>query len=167
MILTFEEMEAWHVFEHEIERWREILMLDQIWRFTLDVLEDDELNNQAAAVDLSKAEYYLARIMVARSQLSLSGDELRKTAKQTACHELVHVLTTDYQRAALSATSDNTPMRAEMRYRYEQLTSRLTEALLELETSSGGENESAGGENPGTPEGMLRMSEMSPGGEDG
>jgi len=165
MTSTHDEMEAQQVFEHEIERWREKLFLDPIWKFKLEVLEDDELGH-AAAVDLSRSEYYSARIIVSKSQLALKGKALQETASHVVCHELLHVLTIDYQHAALAPMTNNAPMRKELRYRYEQLMSRLTEVLLNLD-SVGEDNEPTSGEDTGTPDEMLRVPEVPTGGEDG
>jgi hypothetical protein len=51
-----------------------------------------------------------------------------------ACHELVHLSCTDFYRAALLAANENVEMRKELRYRFEQITSRMQRAFMEMQS---------------------------------
>lgn len=134
MKLTAGERKAKRCFEREIKRWRRILLIDPIWTFQVVVAEDEDMEQGDANVDIGTSEYYIARISLSRGMLSLENDELEMTATNVAAHELLHIATADYQRAALVAAGDNVQMQEELRYRYEQLVSRFSMILMDFDS---------------------------------
>jgi hypothetical protein len=134
MKLTAGERKAKRCFEREIKRWRRILLIDPIWTFQVVVAEDEDMEQGDANVDIGTSEYYIARISLSRGMLSLENDELEITATNVAAHELLHIATADYQRAALVAAGDNVQMQEELRYRYEQLVSRFSMILMDFDS---------------------------------
>jgi len=132
MKLTSEERRAKKVFDKAVRHWYRTLLIDPVWTVGVVVDEDAEMEMGDAYVDIGTSEYYIADIHVARSLLSLSGKELEKIASNVACHELLHIATADFQRSALVATVDNEKMQEDMRYRYEQVVSKLTMVLVDL-----------------------------------
>lgn len=133
MKLTVDEKKAKKVFEREIKRWRRILLIDPIWVFQMIITDDEDMEHGDASIDIGGAEYYIADFNIARGMLSLTGDSLRFAATNVACHELLHIATADYQRAALIALGDNAQMKDELRYRYEQLVSRFSMVLMDFD----------------------------------
>jgi hypothetical protein len=134
MKFTAGERKAKRCFEREIKRWRRILLIDPIWTFQVVVAEDEDMEQGDANVDIGTSEYYIARISLSRGMLSLENDELEITATNVAAHELLHIATADYQRAALVAAGDNVQIQEELRYRYEQLVSRFSMILMDFDS---------------------------------
>jgi len=164
MGLTTCEKKAKRLFERELKRWRNILLIDPIWTFKLTILEDEEMEHGDANVDIGQSEYYLAHINVSKHLLSLNEEQLEQTAAHVACHEMLHIAMADYQRAALVAAGDNKQMREELDYRYEQLVSRLSMILLDFDSEV--QDGSACGEDSGPAAEVLRVPEMPTGEQD-
>lgn len=131
MKLLPEERKAFKIFRDAIKRWRKILLIDPIWDIGVVIVEEQDRGE--ASVDIGATEYYVANINICRMLLSLEDKDLVIAADNVASHELLHVLSADYQRAALIAAGGNTKMQEEMRYRYEQLISKLSMVLMELD----------------------------------
>lgn len=160
MKLTSEERRAKRVFEREIKRWCKILLIDPIWSIRANIIEDEEMGGGDASVDIGTAEYYVANLNIARCLLSLEEEELSFTAANVACHELLHIATADFQRAALVAAGENNQMQEELRYRYEQLVSRFSIILLDLAEKKEGKYELPCRENPKATEELPRVPEV-------
>jgi len=169
MKLTSDERKAKRVFEREIRRWLRILLIDPIWTIRVNVAEDEDMGRGDANVDIGTAEYYVANLNITKCLLSLKEAELVATAASVACHELLHIATADFQRAALVAAGGNTKMQEELRYRYEQLVSRFSMILLNLDSQCEEEakDEPVRGKDPGPTEEMLRVPEVPAGEKDG
>lgn len=163
--LTAEERRAARVFDKAVKRWYRTLLIDPVWNVGLVVLDQDEIKHGDAYVDLGSSEYYTATICISRALLSLPPKELEKVASDVVCHELLHVLTADFQRAAITATGDNEKMQEEMRYRYEQVVSRLSMILSDLTEER--KHVPAKGKDPGPADGVLPVPEMPTGDENG
>lgn len=165
MKLTAEERRARRVFDKAVRRWYRILLIDPVWTVGVAVNEDGEMEHGEAYVDIGTSEYYMANVCIARSLLSLPAKELEKVASSVACHELLHIATADFQRASIVAAGDNEKMQEELRYRYEQLVSRLSMILMDLiEEDAHGPVK---GKGPGAPEEVLRVPEVPLGDKDG
>ena len=141
MKLTLDERKAKRVFEREIKRWRSILLIDPIWTIRITIAEDENMEHGDASIDIGTAEYYVTNINITRGLLSLKNVQLKMTATNVACHELLHIATADYQRAALVAAGENVQMQEELRYRYEQLVSKFSMILIDFDLQF--ENEEA------------------------
>jgi hypothetical protein len=168
MKLTAGERKAKRCFEREIRRWRRILLIDPIWTFQVSIAADEDMEQGDANVDIGTSEYYLARINISRGMLSLENGELEMAATNVACHELLHIATADYQRAALVAAGDNAQMQEELRYRYEQLVSRFSMILMGFDSQLEEEtkDEPVCTEGTKSTEEVLRVPEVPTGEED-
>lgn len=163
--LTAEEKRAAKVFDRAVKRWYRTLLIDPVWNVGLVVLEPEEMDHGDAYVDIGSSEYYTANVCISRNLLSLPPKELDKVASDVVCHELLHILTADFQRAAITATGDNEKMQEELRYRYEQVVSRLSMIMSDLTEER--KHAPAKGKDPGPADGVLRVPEVPAGGEDG
>lgn len=164
MKLTAEERKARRVFDKAVRRWYNILLIDPIWTVGVVVDEDETMEHGDAYVDIGTAEYYVANVHISRSLLSMSSKKLEKVAQRVACHELLHITTADFQRAALVAVGDNEKMREELRYRYEQLVSKLSMILMDLTEEEA--DARPNGKGFRTPTEVLPVSEVPTGDED-
>jgi hypothetical protein len=164
MRLTAEERKAKRIFSKAVRRWYRILLIDPIWTVGVSIDEDETMDHGDAYVDIGTAEYYMANIHVSRSLLSLPAQELEQVASSVMCHELLHVVTADFHRAALVAAGDNEKMQEELRYRYEQFVSRFSMILTDLTEEDTHERPKR--QSPGSPEEVLRVPEMPAGDED-
>jgi len=160
MKLSANERKAKRVFEKAVKYWRKVLLIDPIWTFKVEVVEDDEMGCSSANVNIGSAEYYIACVGIARGLLS-EEENLEAVASHVACHEMLHIATADYQRAAVTAAGENYEMQEELRYRYEQLVSRLS---MILECYDGGCN---CGSDCRTSSKMLQLPAMPVGNENG
>jgi len=156
--LTAHERKAGKVFTKAVRKWYRKLLIDPVWTVNVVIVDDGDMLHGAACVDIGAAEHYTADIYVSRSLLSLPENELKKVACETACHEILHLLTADFQRGIIVATGDNDKLRDELRYRYEQVVSRLSMILVDLTEKD--KHVPNKGKDPGTTEEVLRMPEM-------
>jgi hypothetical protein len=132
MKLTKDERKAKKIFEREIKHWLKVLMIDPIWTIRVNVAEDEDMCHGDASVDIGASEYFVANLNITRCLLSLKKTELMMTAASVACHEMLHIATADYQRAAIVAAGGNAKIQEELRYRYEQMISRFSMILIKL-----------------------------------
>lgn len=105
-----------------IEKWKKRLYINDIWEITICLEE----MNAKGAIDLKEAEYYRADLLI--NEQLLGND---KEIEEIVIHELVHLVATDFFRCAMmSAKNDN--IRDELRYKYEQFTTKLSKTLGDL-----------------------------------
>jgi len=132
--LTRAEKKRLRFIDKELRRWRKLLMLDPIWNIKTISIDDEEMAGRAAFVDLGSAEYYQATVGVTRFLLSEVDDETFVTiACDIGAHEMFHIVTADYHRAAIVAAGENEALRSHIDYMYEQFTSRMTVALCKMD----------------------------------
>jgi hypothetical protein len=119
-----------------IKKWREILHIDPIWEIVVEVYNSEEVEERldAAFLNLADAEYYTAILSLSNEIMMLEGEDFTDTLNDVACHELVHLSCTDFYRTALLAANENVEMRKELRYRFEQITSRMQRAFMEMQS---------------------------------
>ena len=137
-VLSAREKSALRLLHRELVRWKALLRLDPLWDLDAMVVEDDQIGGRTAGVDIGTSEYYFARLYIARSVLSLRGEVLADTIRHVACHELMHLVSCDYQRAVHTAVGKNVKLDEEIEYRYEQFVSRLEHVLLAMDTGRRG-----------------------------
>lgn len=123
---------SFKVFERELKRWKKILKMDPLWEIYLLVLPEEQMGDAAAATDIGESEYYRATVFVRQTALDVEEKDRFSEMRRIACHELVHASTADYQRAALTASSNNRD-RQEISYRYEQMVVRMTAAFTAID----------------------------------
>lgn len=123
---------SFKVLEREFKRWKKLLKMDPLWEIYLLVLPEEQMGDAAAATDIGESEYYRATIFVRQTALDVEEKDRAIEMRRIACHELIHASTADYQRAALTAASNNRG-RQEISYRYEQMVVRMTAALTAME----------------------------------
>jgi hypothetical protein len=130
--LTDKEKRNLRVFERALKKWRKILLIDPIWDISLVVVEDDIMEDGLAAVDMSLTEYFSAIVMVKQSILSRCQKDIKEIADEVARHELIHIITADYQRAIISALGKKDALLNQINYVYEQVVFRLGEVVKKL-----------------------------------
>lgn len=132
--LTRAEKKRLRQVEKTIRRWRRILMLDPMWDIDAVAVDDESMQGRTAFVDLGSAEYYQATVGVTRFLLSDAEEDLfLKAMQDIGAHELVHLMTADYHRAAVESAGKNKALRKQIDYRYEQFISKMTAVLLKLD----------------------------------
>lgn len=133
--LTRAEKKRLRRIEKELKRWKRILMLDPMWDIDAVAVDDEAMDGRTAFVDLGSAEYYQATVGVTRFILSGAEESLFvKASQDIGVHELVHLMTADYHRAAIEAVGKNQALRKQIDYRYEQFISRMTAVLRKLDS---------------------------------
>jgi len=115
-----------------VDKWRKILYLDPIWVVSVEFADVEEMGGALARVDTSNSEYYVAVMEVTESLLQLDEDEFDPIINEIACHELIHLLLIDFVRSAQLVAGENEAMHNELRYKYEQFTSKLQRAFMNL-----------------------------------
>jgi len=115
-----------------IQKWREALHLDPLWRIDIDVFDDIDTPGALARVDASNTEYYIATIELSYSLFELKEKTFVSKMNEIGCHELLHLVMVDFFRTAQLAANENEEMLKELRYKYEQFTSRLQRAFVDM-----------------------------------
>lgn len=116
-----------------LEKWRRILHLDPIWTITFELTDAEIMEGALARVDTSNSEYYVAVMEVTSALLQLDDEEFEPIINEIICHELVHLVMVDFVRCAQLAAGNNESMHGELRYKYEQFTSRFQRAFMDLD----------------------------------
>lgn len=128
------EKKRLRLIEKELTRWRRLLMLDPMWDVDAVAVSDEAMAGRTAFVDLGSAEYYQATVGVTRYLLSEAEEKLfDNTSKDIGVHEMLHLMTADYHRAAIEAVGKNKALRNQLDYRYEQFISRMTAVLRKMD----------------------------------
>lgn len=120
------------IAESIIDEWREILHLDPLWRIDVNIFDDESIPGAYARVDASTTEYFFATIEISYDMLQMKEADFIVKMNDAAAHELLHLLMIDYHHSAVLAAGDNEAMREELKYKYEQFTSRLQRAFVDL-----------------------------------
>lgn len=118
--------------EEIVEKWREILHLDPLWSINLTIFDDDTMPGAFARVDASTTEYFFATIEISYSMLQLYDEDFEYKMNEAACHELLHLVMVDFFRSAQLVAGENEAMQNELKYKYEQFTSRLQKSFINL-----------------------------------
>lgn len=120
------------IAEEILDKWRSILHLDPLWKIDLTIFDDNEMPGAFARVDASTTEYFFATIEISYDMLQLREEDFEDKMNEAACHELLHLVMVDFFRSAQMVAGENEAMQGELRYKYEQFTSRLQKAFIEL-----------------------------------
>lgn len=118
--------------EEILDKWRTILHLDPLWRIDLTIFDDNEMPGAFARVDASTTEYFFATIEISYDMLRLREEDFEDKMNEAACHELLHLVMVDFFRSAQLVAGENEAMQNELKYKYEQFTSRLQKAFINL-----------------------------------
>ena len=129
---TKKERKLLKIAEEIIEKWRVILHLDPLWNIDLTIFDDEAIPGAFARVDASATEYFFATIELSYDVLQLKEEDFEKKMNEAACHELLHLVMVDFFRSAQLVAGENAVMQDELKYKYEQFTSRLQKAFVEL-----------------------------------
>lgn len=134
MDLSFskKEKKILRLAEKTIKRWRGLLHIDPLWTIYLDVFDDEEMPSAFARIDASSTEYYIATIELSYSTLQMEEDDFLKKIDDIICHELLHLVMIDFFRTAQVAAGEREEMQRELKYKYEQFTSRLQRAFMDI-----------------------------------
>jgi hypothetical protein len=130
--LTRREKRFLKLAEDIVARWRAVLHLDPLWKISLDVFDDSEIPEALARIDASTTEYYMATIELSCSLFELKEARFVSKMNEIACHELLHLVMVDFFRTAQLAATESEEMLKELRYKYEQFTSRLQRAFSDM-----------------------------------
>lgn len=121
------------ILKSKIKKWRKILFIDPIWEIEINILDAEIMENSLARVDFTEEDYFRIFIDVNESILKYSDEEIDQIANRVACHELIHSVSSDFQRIAMVAVRKNKQLMEELRFRYEQFTTRLEKAFLKMD----------------------------------
>lgn len=134
LIITKRDKKLLKAVENIIFKWRKILHIDPLWK--IEVIFSESISGSysaIAALDTSGAAYYMADIHISEALFENPDDFVFDKINEAICHELVHLVYIDFYRTAQLAAGENEEMIAELNYKYEQSTSRLQRALVDLE----------------------------------
>lgn len=131
--LTKEERQAIKIVEKSVKKWRTVLQLDPLWDIDVEILDDDAMEGALARVDTSNSEYFVTTIEISGGLAYLPKDKLQETINEMVCHELIHIVMIDLFRTMQLIAGDNENWAQELRYKYEQFTSRFQRAFVELD----------------------------------
>lgn len=120
-----------------ILKWRKALLLDPIWLISIDIIDTEIMDRAFARVDTSNAEYFVATLEISDTLLQLDDKEFEFVINEVACHELIHLVMIDFVRSAQLVAGNNKKMCDELRYKYEQFTSRFQRAFMGLDEHIG------------------------------
>jgi len=113
-----------------INKWKKVLLLDPIWLLSIDMVDSEEMGQAFARVDTSNAEYYVATLEISDVLMGLDDKEFEFVINEVACHELIHLVMIDFVHSAQLLAGNNKKMCDELRYKYEQFTSRFQRAFM-------------------------------------
>jgi hypothetical protein len=133
--LSPKEKRRLEAFKEEIRHWHQVLLLDPFWRVGVAVLEDDDsmMDGRTAYADIGRSEYLEAEIGISRKILGLSLNAAAGIRRETMAHEMLHLFTADYHRAAVAAAGNDSRLHEELTYRYEQLITKLSRILCSMD----------------------------------
>jgi len=132
-VLTKRDRQLLKSAEKLIKKWRKNLQLDPLWTIGVEIIDDEEMDGAVARVDTSNSEYYVAVIEITNALLHLPEDKFLQTINELVCHELVHLVMIDFFRTAQLAAGNKDTLVKELRYKYEQFTSRFQRAFVDLD----------------------------------
>jgi len=115
-----------------LEKWRNIMNVDPMW--TIKIQPVNNLEESLAFLSMTRAANYQAKICVNYDVFSYHAETFMSEMELIMCHELIHLVTEDFMRTAMLAAGYNRKLIDELKYKYEQLTSRLQKTILSLTT---------------------------------
>lgn len=121
-----------------LKEWREKLHTDPIWTIRIEVYNTEEVEEgmDAAFLNLSNAEYFVVTLSLSNDLMLSKKEDFVETMNNIACHELIHLSSGDFYRTAQLSAGDNEQMQKELRYKYEQFTSRMQKAFMDMHRKS-------------------------------
>jgi hypothetical protein len=132
VIITKKDRKLIRVVEKTISKWRKILHLDPLWEIHVTIVDCMQMEGNLARVDALGTEYYVANLDINESFLQVDEEYFMEKIEQIVCHELLHLVAVDFYRSAILASGKNEHMKEELKYRYEQFTTRLEKAFVDL-----------------------------------
>jgi hypothetical protein len=127
------EKRLFQIVKNSINKWKKILQMDPVWKIMISVTDEEEMGNAFASVDTQSAEYYVAGIEFSSALMSLEEDKLKSVINDIVAHELLHIVQLDFFNTAKLCAGKNQSMHQELRYKYEQYTTRLQRSFVELD----------------------------------
>jgi len=131
--LTKKEKQLLRISEKIIKKWRKYLQLDPLWTINIEMLDGEEMEGAIARVDTSNSEYFVANIEITDALLDLPDEKITNAINEMICHELVHLVMIDFYRTAELFTNGKEDLIKELKYKYEQFTSRFQKAFVDLD----------------------------------
>jgi len=120
-----------------LKKWRAILKLDSVWVINFEFIPAEELGEAYAMVNADNTEYYSASIYFSDILTRLQESDFKKAANEVVCHELIHLVMIDSMRTAQLAAGKNQILQDELRYKFEQYTTRMQRAFMDLDKKAG------------------------------
>jgi ribosomal protein L29 len=133
LTLSREDKRLVKIIENVVKKWKKQLQLDHLWNIEIEVVDSEEMEGAVARVDTSNSEYFVATIEVTHALLQLPQERFFTTINEVVFNELVHLVMIDFYRTAQLAAVDNEKISKELRYKYEQFTSRFQRAFVDLD----------------------------------
>jgi uncharacterized protein YdeI (YjbR/CyaY-like superfamily) len=65
--------------------------------------------------------------------MKLSESDFKKAVNEVLCHELIHLVMIDFMRTAQLAADEDQVLQDELRYKFEQYTTRMQRAFMDLD----------------------------------
>jgi len=118
-----------------VRKWSKYLCLDPMWIISIEVMPDEEMEGALARIDSSTSEYYVAIIEINQALLQIDEDKYVETVNEIVCHELIHLVMIDFFRTAQIAAGKKEELQDELKYKYEQFTSRFQRAFVDMDKS--------------------------------
>jgi len=117
-----------------LKEWRDKLHIDPIWTIRVEVYNSEEAEEgmDVAFFNLSNAEYFVVVLSLSNDLMLFEEEDFVEAMHDIACHELVHLSSGDFYRTAQLSAGDNEQMQKELRYKYEQFTSRMQKAFMDM-----------------------------------
>lgn len=116
-----------------IKEWRKRLYIDPIWTVNIEIYNGEEADeDNIAFINLSNAEYFVITLFLSNELMLMEERDFTKTINDVVCHELVHLVSGDFYRTAQLAAGDNEEIQKEIKYKYEQFTSRIQIAFTDV-----------------------------------
>ena len=120
-----------------IKKWRANLKLDPVWVINSEFIPAEEMEGAYAMVNADNTEYYSASIYVSDFLTQLSEVDFKKAINEVICHELVHLVMIDFMRTAQLAAGNKQVLQEELRYKFEQFTTRIQRAFMDFDKKVG------------------------------
>jgi hypothetical protein len=118
-----------------IQRWSKHLCLDPLWTINVEVMPDEEMEGALARIDTSTSEYYVSTMEINQVLLQVEDNRFIDTVNEIVCHELIHLVMIDFFRTAQIAAGKKEEFQKELKYKYEQFTSRFQRAFIDMDRS--------------------------------
>jgi uncharacterized protein YdeI (YjbR/CyaY-like superfamily) len=120
-----------------MKKWRNYLKLDPIWVIEFKFIDSEEMNGSFAMVNADNSEYYAASVYLSDLLTKLPETEFKNAVNEVLCHELIHLVMIDFMRTAQLAADEDQVLQDELRYKFEQYTTRMQRAFMDLDKKVG------------------------------